>query len=199
MSACPMNGAASIPVEICGRIGDVDAAMSAPMPGSGGRLHRLGDTSPLSTFHGSSAVIQISASNLRRFREHERHFVRCDVRLHDNADGFECPKLRGSPSLEKSGRTRTGAESQFANPCMSLPFTQVKPGMQVLDVSAGGGDTSQLPALAVGLVAKARVETPQARSDACEARCPSSTSESGRRRASLRGPRHPRSRPGGWT
>src|SRR5262245_6131700 len=31
-----------------------------------------------------------------------------------------------------------------------LPFTQVAPGMQVLDVSAGGGYTSQLLALVVG-------------------------------------------------
>jgi predicted methyltransferase len=31
-----------------------------------------------------------------------------------------------------------------------LPFTQVKPGMQVLDIASGGGYTSQLLALAVG-------------------------------------------------
>jgi predicted methyltransferase len=36
------------------------------------------------------------------------------------------------------------------HPAEFLPFTQVKPGMQVLDVSAGGGYTSQLMALAVG-------------------------------------------------
>lgn len=35
-------------------------------------------------------------------------------------------------------------------PAEFLPFTQVTPGMQVLDVSAGGGYTSQLLALAVG-------------------------------------------------
>ena len=35
-------------------------------------------------------------------------------------------------------------------PAEFLPFTQVKPGMQVLDVSAGAGYTSQLLALAVG-------------------------------------------------
>ncbi len=35
-------------------------------------------------------------------------------------------------------------------PAEFIPFTQVKPGMQVLDVSAGGGYTSQLLALAVG-------------------------------------------------
>jgi predicted methyltransferase len=36
------------------------------------------------------------------------------------------------------------------HPAEFLPFTQVRPGMQVLDVSAGGGYTSQLLALAVG-------------------------------------------------
>jgi predicted methyltransferase len=36
------------------------------------------------------------------------------------------------------------------NPAAFIPFTEVKPGMQVLDVAAGGGYTSQLMALAVG-------------------------------------------------
>jgi len=36
------------------------------------------------------------------------------------------------------------------HPAEFLPFTQVRPGMQVLDVAAGGGYTSQLMALAVG-------------------------------------------------
>jgi len=36
------------------------------------------------------------------------------------------------------------------NPAAFIPFTQVQPGMQVLDVAAGGGYTSQLMALAVG-------------------------------------------------
>jgi len=36
------------------------------------------------------------------------------------------------------------------NPAAFIPFTQVAPGMQVLDVAAGGGYTSQLMALAVG-------------------------------------------------
>jgi predicted methyltransferase len=36
------------------------------------------------------------------------------------------------------------------HPAEFLPFAQVKPGMQVLDVSAGAGYTSQLLALAVG-------------------------------------------------
>ncbi len=36
------------------------------------------------------------------------------------------------------------------HPAEFLPFTQVKPGMQVLDISAGAGYTSQLLALSVG-------------------------------------------------
>jgi predicted methyltransferase len=36
------------------------------------------------------------------------------------------------------------------HPAEFLPFTQVKPGMQVLDIASGGGYTSQLLALAVG-------------------------------------------------
>ena len=39
-------------------------------------------------------------------------------------------------------------------PAEFLPFTQVQPGMQVLDVAAGGGYTSQLLALAVGPTGK---------------------------------------------
>jgi predicted methyltransferase len=46
-------------------------------------------------------------------------------------------------------------------PAEFLPFTQVKPGMQVLDVSAGGGYTSQLLALAVGPTGKVWAQTPQ--------------------------------------
>lgn len=39
-------------------------------------------------------------------------------------------------------------------PADFLPFTQVEPGMQVLDVAAGGGYTTQLLALAVGPTGK---------------------------------------------
>src|SRR3954467_6719182 len=46
-------------------------------------------------------------------------------------------------------------------PAEFLPFTQVKPGMQVLDVSAGGGYTSQLLALAVGPNGKVWAQRPQ--------------------------------------
>ena len=40
------------------------------------------------------------------------------------------------------------------NPAALIPFTQVAPRMQVLDVAAGGGYTSQLMALAVGPTGK---------------------------------------------
>jgi len=46
-------------------------------------------------------------------------------------------------------------------PADFLPFTQVKPGMQVLDVAAGGGYTSQLLALAVGPEGKVWAQTQQ--------------------------------------
>jgi predicted methyltransferase len=49
-------------------------------------------------------------------------------------------------------------------PAEFLPFTQVQPGMQVLDVAAGGGYTSQLLVLAVGPTGKlwAQREQPSA-------------------------------------
>jgi len=46
-------------------------------------------------------------------------------------------------------------------PAQFLPFTQVKPGMRVLDVSAGGGYTSQLLALAVGPNGTLFAQTPR--------------------------------------
>src|SRR5436190_5281980 len=46
-------------------------------------------------------------------------------------------------------------------PAEFLPFTQVQPGMQVLDVSAGGGYTTQLLALAVGPTGKLWAQTPR--------------------------------------
>lgn len=60
---------------------------------------------------------------------------------------------------------RTDQDRQWdarRRPAEFLPFTQVRPGMQVLDVSAGGGYTSQLLALAVGPTGKvwAQRETP---------------------------------------
>lgn len=47
------------------------------------------------------------------------------------------------------------------HPAEFLPFTQVRPGMHVLDVSAGGGYTSQLLALAVGPGGVVWAQTPQ--------------------------------------
>ncbi|HVO91018.1 MAG TPA: SAM-dependent methyltransferase [Casimicrobiaceae bacterium] len=46
-------------------------------------------------------------------------------------------------------------------PAQFLPFTQVKPGMSVMDVSAGGGYTSQLLALAVEPSGKLWAQTPR--------------------------------------
>lgn len=47
------------------------------------------------------------------------------------------------------------------DPADFLPFTGVKPGMMVLDVSAGGGFTSQLLALAVAPNGKLWAQTPR--------------------------------------
>ena len=46
-------------------------------------------------------------------------------------------------------------------PAQFLPFTQVEPGMRVMDVSAGGGYTSQLLALAVGPNGTLYAQTPR--------------------------------------
>ncbi len=47
------------------------------------------------------------------------------------------------------------------HPVDFLPFTQVKPGMQVLDVATGGGYTTQLLALAVGPTGKVWAQAQQ--------------------------------------
>lgn len=47
------------------------------------------------------------------------------------------------------------------HPAQFLSFAQVEPGMQVLDVSAGGGYTSQLLALAVGPGGKVYAQAPK--------------------------------------
>lgn len=58
---------------------------------------------------------------------------------------------RNQDVIESSIRTEQDRRMDAArHPMEFLPFTQVKPGMQVLDVSAGAGYTSQLLALAVG-------------------------------------------------
>jgi predicted methyltransferase len=50
---------------------------------------------------------------------------------------------------------------QSRHPAEFLPFTQVRPGMRVLDVSAGAGYTSQLLALAVGPTGMVWAQAPQ--------------------------------------
>src|SRR2546429_4463940 len=53
--------------------------------------------------------------------------------------------------IESSIRTDQDRRMDAArHPAEFLPFTKVRPGMRVLDVSAGAGYTSQLLALAVG-------------------------------------------------
>ncbi|MGH8712858.1 MAG: class I SAM-dependent methyltransferase [Casimicrobiaceae bacterium] len=47
------------------------------------------------------------------------------------------------------------------HPAQFLPFTQVQPGMQVLDVSTGGGYTSQLLALVAGPSGMVWAQTPR--------------------------------------
>jgi len=47
------------------------------------------------------------------------------------------------------------------HPAEFLPFTQVRPGMQALDIAAGAGYTSQLIALAVGPTGKLWAQSPQ--------------------------------------
>ena len=76
---------------------------------------------------------------------------------------------------------------QARKPAQFLPFTQVKPGMQVLDVSAGGGYTSSCWRSRLARAERCGRKR-RARSDADEARCRSSSSEPDRRRASLRRP-----------
>jgi predicted methyltransferase len=59
--------------------------------------------------------------------------------------------LRNQTIIESPIRTDQDRRMDAArHPAEFLPFTQAKPGMQVLDVSAGAGYTSQLLALAVG-------------------------------------------------
>jgi predicted methyltransferase len=80
------------------------------------------------------------------------------------------------PPLAQSGAAAPGYENVIASPVRTdqdrrmdaarkpadfLPFTQVRPGMQVMDVSAGGGYTSQLLALAVGPSGRLFAQTPR--------------------------------------
>ena len=69
----------------------------------------------------------------------------------DSAAGAErYQKVIASPVRTDQDRITDAARK----PAEFLPFTQVQPGMQVLDVAAGGGYTSQLLALAVGPTGK---------------------------------------------
>jgi predicted methyltransferase len=62
---------------------------------------------------------------------------------------------RNRMAIESSIRTDQDRRMDAArHPAEFLAFAQVKPGMQVLDVSAGAGYTSQLFALAVGPTGK---------------------------------------------
>jgi predicted methyltransferase len=59
--------------------------------------------------------------------------------------------LRNQTVIDSPIRTDQDRRMDAArHPAEFLPFTQVRPGMQVLDVSTGAGYTSQLLALAVG-------------------------------------------------
>ena len=59
--------------------------------------------------------------------------------------------LRNQTVIDSPIRTDQDRRMDAArHPAEFLPFTQAKPGMQVLDVSTGAGYTSQLLALAVG-------------------------------------------------
>lgn len=53
-------------------------------------------------------------------------------------------------AIEHKAREGDRKDDAKRKPAEFLAFAQVKPGMQVLDVAAGGGSTSQLLALAVG-------------------------------------------------
>ena len=67
------------------------------------------------------------------------------------ADDSRIDAERNHAVIESSIRTDQDRRMDAArHPAEFLPFTKVKPGMQVLDVSAGAGYTSQLLALAVG-------------------------------------------------
>jgi len=67
------------------------------------------------------------------------------------ADDPRAAAARGQAAIDSTVRTDQDRRMDAArHPAEFLPFTQVKPGMKVLDVSAGAGYTSQLLALAVG-------------------------------------------------
>ena len=67
-------------------------------------------------------------------------------------------KVIASPARTEQDRRMDAARK----PAEFLPFTQAQPGMQALDVAAGGGYTSQLIALAVGPTGKLWAQREQA-------------------------------------
>jgi predicted methyltransferase len=73
-------------------------------------------------------------------------------------DPADVSRIIASPIRTEQDRRMDAAR----HPAEFLPFTGVRPGMQVLDVSAGAGYTSQLLALAVGPTGAVWAQRPQA-------------------------------------
>lgn len=71
------------------------------------------------------------------------------------------PEQRAQAAVADAVRTDQDRRVDASrNPALFLPFTGVEPGMVVLDVSAGGGYTSQLLALSVGRHGKVFAQRP---------------------------------------
>jgi len=100
-----------------------------------------------------------------RYRVHAGHAIVASLLLvctttfaaDENAATARYESVIASPVRTDQDR-RMDAERK---PAEFLPFTQVKPGMHVLDVSAGAGYTSQLLALAVGPGGALWAQTPK--------------------------------------
>jgi len=73
----------------------------------------------------------------------------------------QSPEARAQAAIASPVRTDQDRKMDASrNPAQFLPFTGVAPGMVVLDVSAGGGYTSQLLALSVGSEGKVYAQRP---------------------------------------
>ena len=73
----------------------------------------------------------------------------------------QSPETRAQAAIASPVRTDQDRKMDASrNPAQFLPFTGVAPGMVVLDVSAGGGYTSQLLALSVGPEGKVYAQRP---------------------------------------
>jgi predicted methyltransferase len=71
-------------------------------------------------------------------------------------------EARAQAAIESPIRTEQDRRMDASrNPAQFLPFTGVRPGMVVLDISAGAGYTSQLLALSVGPQGKVYAQRPQ--------------------------------------